>query len=34
MTDILEVPERKQTLPVWRLSLIMGLTVLLMLYAL
>jgi hypothetical protein len=34
MADILEVPERKQTLPVWRLSLIMALTVLLMLYAL
>lgn len=33
MPDILEIPERKQTLPVWRLSLIMGLTVLLMLYA-
>jgi hypothetical protein len=33
MADILEVPERKQSLPVWRLSLIMGLTVLVMLYA-
>jgi hypothetical protein len=33
MDDILDIPERKQTLPVWRLSLIMGLTVLLLLYA-
>jgi hypothetical protein len=34
MPDILDIPERKQSLPVWRLSLIMGLTVLVMIYAL
>jgi hypothetical protein len=34
MPDILDIPERKQSLPVWRLSLIMGLTILVMIYAL
>ena len=34
MHDILDIPERKQSLPVWRLSLIMGLTILVMIYAL
>ena len=34
MTDILAAPERRATIPATRLSLIMGLTVLALLYAL